>query len=352
MTTPERLQGYLTQYAEKYPGAWKGFDYLRSGRGTDLPDWPEWCWCPLAAAYAIASVKDPRHPTGPDPQVSVDVGPLGALAAWRMTRGIYRYDSDLFRALWQTPIEGNLPIDVLYRLPEWCVYIEVPAGMQCPWYNFNVHGWFAHLEWDVNVSRPELRFVFDTPDGLISFPVHLHAGTLRECVASAIEVSVNNMELCGLDAKPLIRKRDFTEQIAPFISVTLYLCAEEPDIVDLRGKRERPSNPQPVKTKKGLRTFPADNHTSWQVGYRIGAALRRAYHVTEPASAEAETVSETRERSSPRPHIRRAHWHSYWTGPRKGKREAILKWLPPIPVGAGELVPTIHLVEKEKTPTK
>jgi hypothetical protein len=125
----------------------------------------------------------------------------------------------------------------------------------------------------------------------------------------------------------------------------------KPDIVDLRGRREKPGNPETVKTKKGLRTFPADSPTSWQVGYRIGAALRRAYYAAEPAPAGEGAASEKiKERSSPRPHIRRAHWHSYWTGPRKGKREAILKWLPPIPVGAGELVPTIHLVEKEKAP--
>ena len=38
-------------------------------------------------------------------------------------------------------------------------------------------------------------------------------------------------------------------------------------------------------------------------------------------------------RPRPRPHWRRAHWHSYWTGPRDGERIARLKWIPPIPVG-------------------
>lgn len=54
--------------------------------------------------------------------------------------------------------------------------------------------------------------------------------------------------------------------------------------------------------------------------------------------------------ASPSPHIRRAHWHSYWMGPRQEghpDRKPVLKWLPPIPVAMdkGDIVPTIHSVE-------
>jgi len=30
-----------------------------------------------------------------------------------------------------------------------------------------------------------------------------------------------------------------------------------------------------------------------------------------------------------RPHIRRAHWHGYWTGPREGTQTFVYHWLPP-----------------------
>lgn len=351
METAERLQSYIKEYGERYPDCWSMLEMFRRDRGVaPLPDWPDWCWCPLAGATAIIGlhVNEQRL----SPQHAFDIGPLGALATWRMTRGIYRYDSDLFHELWHTPIEGDLPIDVLYRLPEWCVFVEPPRGADCQWFGAPVVGWFAHLEWDVQAKRPELRLVFDTLVGLIPFAVHLKQASLSECVQAAIEVALKSAEQIGADhIKPVLTEHNYAVDLMPYISVTLYLCAEAADISDLKGRKERPQNPQPVKTKKGLRTFPADNPTSWQVGYRIGAALRRAYYAAEPAPAGEGAASEKiKERSSPRPHIRRAHWHSYWTGPRKGKREAILKWLPPIPVGAGELVPTIHLVEKEKAP--
>ena len=344
-TTSVRLQSYLNQYAAKYPGVWRTFDDFRQDRGVELPAWPDWCWCPLSGAYAIISnhFKQPRLTI----EYVADVAPLGALAAWRMTRGVYRYDSDLFEALWNTPLEGNLPIEILYRLPEWCVYIEVPAGMNCKWFNEHVLGWFAHLEWDVQMKRAELRFLFDTKAGhLIAFPLHLEFTQLQECVSAALDVSYKHMVSQGLD--PSLATQVFVEQINPFLSVLLYLCADTPDITDLHGRKEKPANPLPEKTKSGQRIFPAGNNTAWQVGYRIGAALRRVY--APNASSEAETAGtpdEKQKHAAPRPHIRRAHWHAYWTGPRQGQRKIILKWLPPVPIGTGELIATIHPVEKD-----
>ncbi len=34
--------------------------------------------------------------------------------------------------------------------------------------------------------------------------------------------------------------------------------------------------------------------------------------------------------ASPRPHIRRGHWHGYWTGPRSGKQKSELRWIAPL----------------------
>lgn len=75
-------------------------------------------------------------------------GVLGALAAWRMTQGIYRFDTDIFSALWSTPIEGKIPVEILYRLPEWCVYIEAPPGYQIE--DLDLFGWFTHPDWDAD----------------------------------------------------------------------------------------------------------------------------------------------------------------------------------------------------------
>lgn len=69
---------------------------------------------------------------------------------------------------------------------------------------------------------------------------------------------------------------------------------------------------------------------TWDVGLRIGAALRRAHDAESSEGAGSGT------HARPRAHIRRAHWHTFWTGPRDGDRVARVKWLPPIPVNVGD----------------
>lgn len=331
--TAERLKGYLASYAQKYPLAWRQFDDFRDAKGTELPSWPDWCWCPLAGAYAIITRGSSTIPT---PNDMADVGPLGALAAWRITQGIYRFDSDLFQALWETPLEDKLPVDVLYQLPEWCIYIEHPKPQG------DLLGWFVHLEHDISTGRPELRLVLDR-EQLIPVVIHLTHDTLDDCVMGAVQEAQRQASLANImpSSIPLNIVAPLAQHLAPMVSVLLYLCSLAADIADLRGKRDKPGNPvpRPIKKGKAMRAFP-NPQTTWLVGHRIGASLRLA-RPKEKGEPQGGT------HASPRPHIRRAHWHAYWTGPRKepSKRKLILKWLPPTPVGTGDLVPTIRPVE-------
>lgn len=70
----------------------------------------------------------------------------------------------------------------------------------------------------------------------------------------------------------------------------------------------------------------------WDVGVRLGAALRRAYHDQDTA-----VIPDTTEtgRARPRAHVRVAHWHTYLTG--EGRVNRVLRWIPPVPVNVGSL---------------
>lgn len=339
-TTPQRLQAHLRRCAEAYPGAWKKLDDFCEGRGKELPLWPDWCWCPLAASYAILSGGGGDNRLAPGEQAA-DVGILGALATWRMTQGIYRFDTDMFEALWSTPL-SKIPREILYRLPEWCVYIEAPKDYRI--IGAPISGWFCHLEYDFNTGRAELRLVLDQGERLVPLVIHLTEETLEECVRAALAESVRQLSIAIGEDLPVSAKdawSDMNRDFAPLVSVLLYLCSETPDMSDLRGRRSAPGNPMPVKIKQGLRTFPASGPTTWLTGYRVGTALRLATDGRQDDRGAAGGGTH----ASPRPHIRRAHWHTYWTGPRGSSQTPVLRWLPPIPVGAGELVPTIRRVK-------
>ena len=334
---------YLTYYSKVYPSAWKQVDDFRSQRGKALPFWPDWCFMPLAGAMAIVTSEVEKQGIGEisDPimndQLGRDVGILGALAAWRVTQGIYRFDSDVFQEIFNTPITGNLPHDILFRLPEWCLYIETP---DTTWLNSPLHGFFVHLEYDVGTGRKELRFVFDqTPDSMpMLFPFVLHLGDwpLKESITRTMDEAKKQSKAHGIEktfpeeSKLLGEIKDL---ITPFVSLVLYLCSINAEFSGI------PEKPKPKKTKKGYRLFAPPQPRTWDVGIRLGASLRAA----KTEYVESKDIEEG-QRRPPRPHIRRAHWHLYWTG--EGRKNPVVKWLPPTPIGIQEDLPvTIYPVK-------
>jgi len=319
ITSPD---AHLGRMARAFPRFWRTYEDLRVSRGKGLPDWPSWCFCPLAAAYAIIS-------GGGDNRVDLSrtalVGQLGCVAAWRPTKGIYRFDPDLAQALVDTPITGDLPREHLYRLPEWCVYVD-PAGA------LPARGFFAYLEHDANDGRAELSIYVDADnDTLIPIVLHLVDGGLEASLQAFAREATAQRALAGGWATPVLGRQDIerlAQAAAPMVSLLLYLCADEPDY----GDREPPQHP---RRRRG-RVTGAHAPTEWDVGARIGAALRTAQERdSEPGEGT---------HASPRPHVRRAHWHTYWVG-KRGSQKPALRWLSPMLVGGSGVVTTTRPVK-------
>lgn len=277
----------------------------------------------MAAVYAIVSGGGDNRCT---PETVSDVARVGALAAWRVTQGIYRFDPALYPRLIETPMT-KLPVDLLYRLPEWCVYIETP---DLKWMDIPMAGFFAHLEYDTNTGRPELRLLLDVDlehgPALIGQPLHLTADTIEGAVAAMVDESKRQMIKEGLtpDTKMPDISKYLTLPLQPLLSLLLYLCSDSADF----GGHPPPTNPCPKKTRKGWRLFPPDKPCKWNVGVRIGAALREAY-IREETDRPPDQILESG-RQRPRPHVRRAHWHLYWAG--KGRQIPKINWVPPVPI--------------------
>jgi hypothetical protein len=332
---------HLEYYSRIYPSAWKQVDNFRAARGKDLPFWPDWCFMPLAGVYAIVSAEAEKQGidiTSPENMFLInDVGIIGALAAWRVTQGVYRFDQEVYRSVIDTPVTGDLPHDVLFGLPEWCVYVETP-GLE--FLGQPLAGFFAYLEYDVHDGRKELRLVLDhtRPEDerprLMSQVIHLGPWSLLEAVERAMQEAerVSRDMFVSTTPFPPGVAEYIQNNYMPLVSLLLYICSANGEIGD--GQR-RPARPRPKKTKKGQRLFPPLKVSVWDVGVRMGAALRREKDAAYREYRETETGDEKR-RASPRPHVRRAHWHGYWTGPRGGDRKFVLKWMPPILVGGDD----------------
>lgn len=323
--TAYRPRQHLAALAKSHPDAWRDADDFRAA--PPMP-WPDWCFLPIAGWQAIVGQGRPLTSL---PQI-IRAAELAALGAWRVTQGIYRFDPTLYAALLDTPLDGELPHALLQRLPAWGVYIETPGltldGAVC-------HGCYAHLEHDLHSQRAELRLLFDAAS-LLPLPLHLGPWSLADSLARMEDIAMAG----------IVTSASMREAARVVLSLLLYLCS---DGADLAAGHAR-ARPQPKATKRGPRLFAPDQPATWDVGVRIGAALRRAYHDAEHGQGDGS-------HAGPRPHIRRAHWHGFRSGPKKrddgsdiptAARRYDLRWLPPIPVGMelGEDMPAvIHRVE-------
>lgn len=157
--------------------------------------WPRWGFAPFAV-WATSTVRSRR-----DLKKVNDITSAITVVPWRYSRSVYRFDPDVYRELIATPFTGELPEEVLLRLPDWSVFIEMQDE--------SVSGFFASLEY-VSPGKTELRFVFCAGDRLVPFYIALSAGTIEksfeECLkeyetvaGESDKVKAEYMELLGED---------------------------------------------------------------------------------------------------------------------------------------------------------
>lgn len=312
---------YLNDFTKKFNDLNSNINLFLAGKGVDLPDWPKWCFLPMAAWYSIISAHYNSDRLSTD--TITDVSKLAALGTWRYSQGIYRINDELRHELIKSQLNGNIPSNVLYRLPEWCMYIETP---NLTWQGECLHGCWVHLEWDINAKRTELRFLLDCEHSSVPFPIHLGDWTIEDAVNKSIDESLKQAQIAGLPSLESNKNENETivQEVTPLISFLLYLCSEEPEIDDDREPGTSPSLPIPKKTKRGATLFPAKKPRVWSVGTKIGEALKNDKEKTSNQTTGDRTV---------KTHLRRAHWHGFWTGARTSQRKFIYKWIPPIIVG-------------------
>ena len=326
--------------ARRYPDAWKRADEIRK---AERENWPKCYYLPMDYWWTIARSHWPNQKA--TPEGVVDFGRLAALGAWRVTQGIYRFDPDLYAALIATPLTGDLPDDLLYRLPEWCVYLETPG---LTFDERPLLGVYAHLNPGYDQNPPELRLLLDSETDMRLFPIPVLLG--QGSLLDAMKAMIDRVRRQTDDAvkQGMINEIEESNQndardLTPIMSLLLYLCADEADYVRSPGAKIVRSKPF---SKQRIVIIP-ENVRIWEVGERIGAALRQAKADADADADAASMPDDTTPHQRPRPHLRRAHWHGYWTGPKEGERKFILKWIAPVLVNANstELPTVIHLVK-------
>lgn len=336
----ERLTAYEASCADAIPTWWELMDHVRSAKRStlalELPGgWPDWCLFPTPALHAV--IPTPGKIGEPPSQMrNALIARMLGLYAWSQGRTVWRFDPDVATALVETEDMGRVPAEVLRRLPQWGVYIQRP-DVAWPDSNDPPAGVLARLTtqamFDFEPTRaPVLEIQYDLPRstgiGLGLSLVPLVPGlSLNEAL---VMVRENLSRRNGVDMK---LELDLEEKmLRPWLALLMYLCSQG---ADTEGRGNAPSEARPRTTGA-----PDLSVSRVDVGFRVGAAIRqsRAQHAG-PDTATGRSVS---------PHLRRAHFHTFYSGPGSksdpSKRVVEVKWLPPIPVGVGDVSPVVRPV--------
>jgi hypothetical protein len=319
----------LQELSRKHTTLFKRIDELRRTRWIDLAEWPEYCFLP-SVVYGELLVDTGWDDMSPEEfsSVSHHIRKMFALATWRVTQGIYRFDPDVYDALSFAPQNEMIPYELLLRLPEWCVYIETP-GLNVE-IGPEIHGVWVYVD-AVASHSAYLVFVMDC-DGECSFSIELKPGTLKEWAESNCRASTafRNSNIDDVsDGGAAVS--GYLTKILPLL---LYITSTGAEIGD---GTFVPTNPKPKRVKKGERFFPPNSITTWGVAVRMGAAIRKA--------GLSIAVGKSLGHQSPRGHIRCAHWHGFRSGPMKRKdgtdiptseRRMEVRWMPPLAINLSD----------------
>lgn len=116
--------------------------------------------------------------------------------------------------------------------------------------------------------------------------------------------------------------------ISLMLQCVLYLSSYEPDIRESAASKQRYR--QAKQNKKSTKNNMPERE--YKVGERFGNAFRKWTKSTVGSGTSSEFTG-----SHKRPHIRKAHWHSFWVGKRDTpERRLVVKWVSEMFIGLKE----------------
>lgn len=298
------------------PSAFRSLNNIADARAKGEFAWDKRCPIPISAAitYLVETNTTNAGMYGAE---------LTAAWAWDKTKVAYIFDPELAQSLSDqakdTKDTDVLPIEVITYLPYPCVYISTNAITD------NILGFFAWVEDDMNTHVMEMRVQWLLSDGrTIPGMIHLLPGeTIGKCIEDTLLTMKKNVQddpnllSLGIDAYYSTKRC-----LMKSLQFILYLVSDDADM-------STPAKKKTAKKKgKGNTVNDRDKVTEVTVGVRIGSAFRKARQRADQSTVKtSEGVKLTKA-----PHMRRGHWHRYWTGPLKGERKLIVKWTAPIAV--------------------
>lgn len=208
---------------DAYPSIQKKIDLQRQSKDFR---YPSWCFLPIQSWKKALESKER----------DASLGALlcnATILTWGYTKGIYEFSSDLISHLQNTDI-NNIPLEVLFRLPEWSIFVTTK--------NKKSEVFFASLQYNPETDEKYIVIAQNEDKEATVIPM-----SYKICGDYLLANENNDIRTC--------------------LTRLLYICSDNPDIQAINNRL--PERAKPKKTQFGWRMFFAETSSSWLIGYNL-----------------------------------------------------------------------------------
>lgn len=171
------------------------------------------------------------------------VSTIFLFSVWRNNKSIFKFDEDLARQIVSARVPPDLKASVLQRLPHWAVYIELPRAAKRAFIDgsgnegHQVLGFWAVCDKDSTTNK----------DWLLKLYIHVDSKGNEDCDLSmlhSIDIPISSnltVNKCTLNARwnteclSIDKVARNIEALNTMIGLLLYLCVDDPDVMDVIG---------------------------------------------------------------------------------------------------------------------
>lgn len=256
-----------------------------------------------------------------------------AARLWRRHRVVYRVHPGLADSLLETDTRAAVPCEVFARLPHPDPFVVFPTPIPAPvaagspvavvgqpmFVGMLITGMTKH-EAVCSTADPNVEQLVVALASRIHYegghPSHDESTVLVPVSGTySVDALIERATEYGSFGTLVAADQRRVHNLA--LSLLLYLCSDRRDARDYEPDSGR-------RGRKGRRR--KESRTVIDLGFDIGPALHAA---RQPASDGGDEHSAHGGGDRVRAHLRRAHWHTYWTGPREAQTPEV-RWLHPI----------------------
>lgn len=256
-------------------------------------------------------------------QIEATVQRFTSLFEWQKEKQIYKFDDELWSLLIQVD-KLEIHCSVFQALPFQVFWIDRI-------FEHELNGCMVIC----NEDYIKLCFFAERNISYICLPFRddVEGKTIEELIESHVNATISSEMM-----------KWYTKNIRAALNAVIYLCTDKPDISTYQTELPVFSSPKANKSNnKKKKAEKKKNVTSISnVGLTIGRYIRETKRTV---SSTTHTGNGSGSGTPKAPHMRKAHYHSFWT--KDGdKKKLIVKFLSPILVNGGkadDIKPTIRV---------